>query len=199
LKKSYIGAILSPVVVLIFISIIPDKDTIILNKISRAKEQKKCVFHEISADKLAYEITNNYYKINIIDVRTPEEFNNYHLPLAINIPFSEIMNREWESYFKQNLKSNVFYANSDTLVRMACLKAKYIGKSQNLVLTESADEFKSMFFEPSPPPSDTTKDILDLYNFRVQSAIKMNDIVNSLQNINKPVQKEIRKVKGGCS
>jgi rhodanese-related sulfurtransferase len=185
--------------VLAVVSQLPGKSEIINHRIAEAERQKKCVFKEMSADKLAYEITNNYYKLNVIDVRPKEEYEKYHLPMAINIPFEEIMNREWEYIFKQRIRSNVFYANSDTLVRMSCLKAKYIGKSDNFILREKADEFRNMFFNLKEPVATASKEEHEIYHYRNQSAIQMNNLMESLQNIGKPVKKEIKKVKGGCS
>ncbi len=199
LKRKYLYAMSLPLVVLVMISIVPNKKEMIQHRISKAKEQKKCVFHEISADKLAYEITNHYYQYNIIDVRSPEEYEKYHLPMAINIPFDEIMAREWEDIFRQKIKTNVFYADHDTLVRMACLKAKHVGKSTNFILKESSDEFKKMFFNISPPDAEAPKLEHEVYNFRSHAAKEMESLVKSLQNVNKPVKKKITKVKGGCS
>ena len=169
------------------------------NRIAEAKRQQNCVFKEINADKLAYEIVNNYYQLNIIDVRTPEEFAEYHLPMAINIPFDQILDRQWENIFKQKLRTNVFYADSDTLVRMSCLKAKFIGKSENLILQESSADFRRMFFELQEPLPDASKHELEVYAFRSQSAAGMESLVNSLKNIGQPVKREVIKIQGGCS
>ncbi|MFB6319515.1 YeeE/YedE thiosulfate transporter family protein [Saccharicrinis sp. FJH54] len=193
---------ISMVVPFLFIAVIafmPGKYDIIQNRIAKAKEQRKCVFHEIAPDKLADEIANHYYEYNIIDVRSPEEFEQYHLPLAINIPFDNILNREWEQIFKQKLKKNVFYADNDTLVKMSCLKAKYIGNSTNMILNVSSQHFKEMFFELNPPPVNATKEEQQTYVYRSQTALKMNNLIEALQNIGKPVKREIKAVKGGCS
>ena len=167
-------------------------------RIAEAKRQQTCVFKEMPADKLASEIVNEYYQLNIIDVRSPEEFEEYHLPMAINIPFEEIMSRQYAPIFKQRLKTNVFYADSDTLVRMACLKARYIGNSENYILRESSKEFRQMFFEAEPPPPNAPKDELEVYNFRSNAAEKMMDLVKSLKNIGAPVKREVVTIQGGC-
>lgn len=181
------------------ISFAPSKNEIIENRIALAKEQKKCVFKMMTADKLATEISNNYYKLNIIDVRSKAEFEKYHLPLAINIPINEILNREWEAIFKQNIRSNVFYANTDTLAKMACLKAKYAGQSENYVLASTPDKFYTLFYKQTSPNENASKAELNAYNFRLKAAKDMDDIVASLKNANKPVKKVVKKASGGCS
>lgn len=198
-KLRYQISMVVPFVFIAIVAFLPGKYDIIQHRIAKAKEQKKCVFHEIAPDKLADEIANHYYQLNIIDVRTPEEFEKYHLPLAINIPFDDILNREWEDIFKQKLKKNIFYADNDTLVKMSCLKAKYIGNSTNMILNVSSQKFKTMFFDLTPPSDNASKAEQQTYVYRSTTAIKMQNLVEALQNIGKPVKREIKPVKGGCS
>jgi rhodanese-related sulfurtransferase len=198
LRMNYILAASGLFIILGIVAFLPGRYDIINNRITEARRQQTCVFKEISADKLADEIVNNYYAVNIIDVRSPEKFEEFHIPMAINIPFDQIMNRQYEPIFRQRLRTNIFYADSDTLVRMACLKARFIGKSENLILRETAQEFRYMFYELEPPEPGSPKNILDVYNFRNQSAAAMNDLVNSLKNIGAPVKREIVQVRGGC-
>ena len=197
-RNRYALAAASLFVVLAVVAFLPGKQDIINMRIAEAKRQQTCVFKEIPADKLADEIVNHYYELNIIDVRSPEEFEKFHLPMAINIPFENMMERQYEPLFRQRIKTNVFYADNDTLVRMACLKAKYIGKSENLVLRESAREFQEMFYLAEAPPSDAPKSELLAYNFRQSAARKMDDLVEALKNIGAPVKREVVQVKGGC-
>lgn len=184
---------------ILLMSFTPDKSRIIQNRIEKAEEQRKCVFYEITADELAFEISNHHYKINVIDVRSPEEFEKYHLPLAINIPLEEIMDRKWELMFKQEIKKNYFYADNDTVVKKACLLAKHVGKSENYILHETASEFRAMFENPQPPGPDVSKAVFDTYNFRKKASHDMENLVESLKNLNKPVIQQPVTIKGGCS
>lgn len=188
-------AILAVYAVLAFL---PGRIDIIYMKIAEAKRQQTCVFKEIPADKLAEEIVSNYYMLNIIDVRSSEEFKKFHLPLAINIPFEDLLERQYEPLFRQNVKKNVFYADNDTLVKMACLKAKFIGKSENMIMRETASQFREMFFEPKTPSVDASKNEFRVYNFRINMARQMKDLVEALKNIGAPVKREVVQIKGGC-
>ncbi|WP_372947454.1 YeeE/YedE thiosulfate transporter family protein [Mariniphaga sp.] len=197
-RNRYALAAASVFVVLAVVAFLPGKQDIINMRIAEAKRQQICVFKEIPADKLADEIVNHYYALNIIDVRSPEEFEKFHLPMAINIPFENMMERQYEPLFRQRIKTNVFYADGDTLVRMACLKAKYIGNSENLIMRESAGEFQKMFYLAKAPPPEAPKNELQAYVFRTESARKMDNLVEALKNIGAPVKREVVQVKGGC-
>ncbi|HKK62929.1 MAG TPA: YeeE/YedE thiosulfate transporter family protein [Bacteroidales bacterium] len=186
-------------VLLGMMAITPDYEQLLQSRIARAEQQKKCVFYEVSAEKLAFEIANNHYKVNVIDVRSPEEFEEYHIPLAINIPLEEILDRKWERYFKQTIKPNYFYAESDTIVKKACLLARFVGDSENYILRESVSQFEAMFQNPQPPPAYASKQEFNTYNFRKEVAYKMENLVEALKNINQPIVQEPIKIQGGCS
>ena len=54
--------------------------------------------------------------IQLIDVRSPEEFASYSLPGAINIPLENLLDKDeggdylWEGYLNQEVKTNIFYS-----------------------------------------------------------------------------------------
>lgn len=198
LRNKYVWAVAALFAVLLIVAFIPGKYDIINMRIAEQKRQQTCVFKEISADRLADDIVNKYYTLNVIDVRSPGEFEKFHLPTAINIPFDDMMERQYEPVFRQRIKTNVFYADSDTLVRMACLKAKFIGKSENYILRESSEEFRKMFFELEEPSGEATRQQIQEYTFRSVSAFHMNNLVEALRNIGAPVKREVVTVKGGC-
>ena len=195
----YASGISLAFVTLIFISLTPSKDEVIAMKIQDPVIHQNTVFNEIDADALAFEIANNYYKINIIDVRTPEEFNAYHLPMAINIPFKDLGKREWHKIFTQNLKTNYFYADNDSLAKETYLWAKYLGKSENFILTDNPETFKKQFSVNLIMPSSDSKNELDTYIYRRDLSTKMNVLVEALKNLSAPVKVKAVKIKGGCS
>ncbi|MCG8700964.1 MAG: YeeE/YedE family protein [Bacteroidales bacterium] len=198
MKKTYIYT-LTPFV-LIFIAIIfPSKEERIENQIAAERAKGTCVFKEISADELAFKLMHNYYTINLIDVRDSSEFNKQHLPLAINIPLKRMKDRSFEDYFKQQYKLNIFYANDDTTHKKACLLAKHLGGSSNLILKETSSEFLKQIYETPYPSISAAKSEFDTYFFRQEAAKKLDELQTSFEKINKPVIKKVMKATGGCS
>jgi hypothetical protein len=185
--------------VLSVVGFTPSKDEMIKNRIANAKRQQKCVFKEVSADQLAFEIANHHYQINVIDVRPAEEYNKYHIPMAINIPFEDLNKREWKGIFNQKLKTNYFYADTDTLAKKSCLWAKYIGKSDNFILKESSKEFEQLFSDQLKEPQNPTKAEMNVYHYRLKLQQEMNALVDVFKNLSQPVKVKEVKIKGGCS
>ncbi|MBN1184495.1 MAG: YeeE/YedE family protein [Bacteroidales bacterium] len=197
IRYAMIGII--PFLLIGLVQFTPNKQELIHKRIAEIKRQKKCSFKEITSDKLAYELVNNHYLINLIDVRSPEKYNEYHLPLAINIPLDSMENREWRAMFKQTYKTNIFYADIDTTAKMACLLSQFLGNSENYILKESTTEFRKQFFEISEPLKNASKEALQVYRFRTEAARELTELVEALKHLNQPIQKKTIKVQGGCS
>jgi hypothetical protein len=177
---------------------LPDAKTRMESKVNHALIHANLESVEIPADKLANEIVNNYYRINIIDVRTPEAFTAYHLPFAINIPIDKMNERQWKNILNQKHKANYFYADDLQAAKKGYLLAEYLGKAENYLLTESPTNFKKMFYELEAPGSDAGKKELNIYNFRKKVATDMKMLVNALKNSTEPVVVKTTKIKGGC-
>lgn len=199
-KTRYSFAALIPFIVIAIVSFTSNKEQRIEKYIADAKNLEQCAINKIDADKLASEIVSHHYELNIIDVRSKEEYEAYHLPLSINIPFDEILDRKWESFFKQKLKTNVFYASSDTVACMSFLKAQFAGNAKSFILNVSAEQFNDMFNNAQEPDASlASKQKLNEYHFRVKAAQDMNSLNEALKNIGKPVTTEVKVASGGCS
>jgi len=188
-----------PFVAIGVLTFTPSHQEYIQHQIREARQQQKCIFKEIAADKLAFELISNNFAINLIDVRNKARYDAYHIPLAINIPIDSMMNRQWNEYFTQEHNVNVFYADVDTTAKKACLLARFLGKSENYILHESTDEFRDMFYNITAPSPDALKEEISVYHFRAKAAADLLDLENALKKFTLPVKKEIRKIQGGCS
>lgn len=194
----YLSGISLAFITLVFITITPSKEEVIANKIEDPIIQQNTIFNEVDSDALAFEIANNYYKINVIDVRSPEEYEAYHLPMAINIPFEDLGNREWHKVFTQNLKTNYFYADNESLVRKTFVWASYLGDAENFILTEDSNMFKEKFSTDIKIPNGDSKTDMDTYIYRKDLTDKMNVLIEALKNLSAPIKVKEVKIQGGC-
>jgi len=197
-RNAYILGISFAFVVLALIAITPNSDSRLEARIDNQLNKYDFQSVEIPADKLAGEIVNNYYKINIIDVRDAEAFKTYHLPFAINIPVEKLKNPIWSTILDQTHKANYFYGDNKPQVQKAYLLAKYLGKADNYILTESSVGFKNMFTNLIPPELNASKDEINTFNFRKQAAADMMTLVDALKNSSAPIVVKSSKIKGGC-
>jgi len=197
-KRIYISAVGFAFVVLAVIAFSPDSNSRIEARINKMLNQKDYSSVSVPADKLASEIVNNYYRINIIDVRDTAAFRFYHLPFAINIPIEKMNDRQWKKILDQKHKANYFYADDKKVAEKAYLLAGYRGKAENYILTESPMNFRKLFSDLTPPGADANKNEIDTYNFRQKAATDMKMLVDALKNSSEPVAVKTSKIKGGC-
>lgn len=197
-KVYYSSAIALALIILAFITLAPDADKRMEASINKKLKSTNFAQVEIPADKLALEIINNYYKINVIDTRSPEAFKLYHLPSAINIPLESIKDRKWDNLWNQKHKVNYFYADDQFTAQRAYLYACHKGKSDNHLLIESASTFKTMFDTLIQPPSNSSKQEMNVYNFRKKAAADLATLNDALKNSAQPVMAKTTKIKGGC-
>lgn len=195
---TYSSAIASAFVLLIIMAITPDKNQHLEARVKKEMAGKDFSGALVSADKLASKIVNNNYQINVIDLRSAEAFNAYHLPLAINIPAEKLNESQWRKILNQRHKTNYFYADNIRDAEKAYVMASLIGKADNFILNNSADGFKKLYFEPKAPAASATKKEMDVYYFRKKAATDMNVLVETLKNSSQPVAPKASKIKGGC-
>ena len=197
-KVIYASAIGFAFFVLAVIAFSPNSKSRMEARISKSVVNKDFTTASVPADKLAGEIVNNYYRINIIDVRDTAAFRVYHLPFAINIPYEKITDRQWEKILDQKHKVNYFYADDPQVAAKACLLAGYLGSAENYILSGSAINFRKLFSNLTPPGAEANKSEIDTYNFRQKAATDMKMLVDALKNSSEPVIAKTTKIKGGC-
>jgi rhodanese-related sulfurtransferase/uncharacterized membrane protein YedE/YeeE len=193
-------AALIPFILIATTGFVPDKNERIRMFLNNPENLRTCNVQKIDVDKFAFELVNNHYKYNVIDIRSPEAYKRFHLPLAVNIPLDSMFNREWLPYFKQDFRKNIYYSDDTLQAKRACKTAQLIGKRTGFVLDTSPEEFGRQFFTPEMPPENSPKDALSLYYFRKDSGKKLLDLDKALGRFNsKPQPKKARMVQGGCS
>ena len=72
IKNSILVA--TPILIVLMVIITPTKREVMDKRIDEKIAAGECNPKIMEGDKLAYELMNQYYKYNVIDVRTPEEF-----------------------------------------------------------------------------------------------------------------------------
>jgi rhodanese-related sulfurtransferase len=198
LKTMSLYAII-PLLVIALIAFTPSRDEYVMKQLEARLATGECKPNMIEADKLAFEVVNNYYQYNIVDVRSAAEYDSFHIATAVNIPLDKLAELEFRNFINQRIKINVFYASSQDDAKRACLIARFHGNASGLALSVTADEFKTLYYDIEPLPIEPTRKELMVHKFRTEAARKMAEIEASVASISKPIEKKTRTVQGGCS
>ena len=94
-----------------------------------------------SVDQVARFVNNEDSTVNIIDLRSPEQFRACNIPGSINIPFSDLLNPLWEQTLNQKEVRNIFYGNGDQTANYAWTIATGLGYPNNYVMKGGLNEW----------------------------------------------------------
>ncbi len=119
-----------------------------------------------TSDQIADYIVQKDPLYQLIDVRSADEFETYHLPGAINIPLSNILADEWLDYLDQDVLTNVFYSNGTVNANQAWLICTQRGFVNNYVMQGGLNHWAETIMNPTKPSSTAASDEFAKYDFR---------------------------------
>jgi rhodanese-related sulfurtransferase len=166
--------------------------------------EMKMQTYVVSVDELADLLINNDPSILLIDVRDSVAYEKYHLPGAINIPLSNLLDPDWIPYVDQISQKNIFYGNGTTLANEAWIVTKQLGFKNNYVLGGGLNNWFSKIIQPERPASTDPGEAWTLYETRKAASMYFTGSKSTIQEDNAvalppvPRRKKTR-VKGGCS
>ena len=160
----------------------------------------------IHPDELADWLINKDPSIQLIDVRSPEEYEKFSLINAINIPLSDILSDEWVDYLDQGVKMNILYCNGSTSANEAWMILRQLGYDNNYVLQGGLNYWVETILNPQSPKSTDPNDAIAKYDFRKGASqyfggAALSTESSSSTTTKKPVIKRKTKKKapeGGC-
>lgn len=160
----------------------------------------------INPDEVAHMLVTNDPSLQIIDVRSADDFDKFSLPNAINIPLSDILNPEYEDYINQDVKLNVFYSNGTTDSNQAWMITRQLGYKNNYVLQGGLNYWAETIMNPEAPAENNPNEEIAKYNFRKGAGAALGGVSLEastsapVKSSKPPIIKKKKKkgVQGGC-
>jgi len=119
-----------------------------------------------SPDEVAHMIVSKDPSLLLVDVRSEDDYEKYHLPGAINIPLSSLLEEQWKDYINQDLRYNVFYSNSTVNANQAWMLSRQLGYQNNYVLQAGINYRAETIINPEKPASTSPNEEIAKYDFR---------------------------------
>ena len=120
----------------------------------------------ISPDEIADMIISEDPVLQLIDLRTAEEYQEFHLPGAFNIPFSDLLKDDYRFIIDQDFKINVFYSNGSVTANEAWMITRQLGYSNNYVMEGGLNYWAETIMNPDRPDITSPNEEIARYNFR---------------------------------
>lgn len=124
----------------------------------------------ISPDVVADMLVQKDPSLKLIDVRTPEEFDAYHIEGAINIPLSSLLSDEYTDILNQEAYMNVLYSNGSVYANQAWMITRQLGYENNFVLEGGLNYWFGNILSPEAPSQTSPNEEFAKYDFRKSAA-----------------------------
>ena len=95
----------------------------------------------LTVDQVARMVVYEDTSILLVDVRNPEAYRAVHIPGAINIPVSDILNPDWSGYLNDPVVKPVFYSNGNTMAVEAWMLCTQKGYAGSLIMKGGMNEW----------------------------------------------------------
>ena len=145
--------------------------------------------------------------LQLIDVRSLDEFEKFSLPGSIHIPIADLLSEQYVEVFDQDVKMNVFYSNSTLTANEAWMLTRQLGYNNIYVLEGGLNYWFDAIVNPQKPESTSSDEEFAKYDFRMGASQALGGGSVAAQSSDnkttapKPVIRQTPKKKkaaGGC-
>ncbi len=126
----------------------------------------------MTTDEVAEKLIYGDAYLQLIDVRSADNFQKFHLKGAVNIPLDSILNKdekgnyEYEDILNQDVKTNVFYSNGTVYANQAWILLRRLNFKNNYVMKGGLNRWIETVIQPQRPLQTASQEEFYLYNFR---------------------------------
>ncbi len=157
----------------------------------------------VSTDQVAKMIIHKDPSLEMIDVRSSEDFAKFALPNSINIPLDSLLTSNNLLYFGIPGRKVVFIANDDIQSDQAWVLTKRLGFNSTYVMTGGLNEWIETIIQPQEPSEDAPASAFDLYALRKGAQLYFTGANAEPQETSKVKVDVVRRKKtttaaGGC-
>ncbi len=120
----------------------------------------------LTPETVADMIVNKDPLLQLIDVRSQEEFEKFNLPGSINIPLTDLLSDQYTDILNQDVKMNVFYSNATINANEAWMITRQLGYTNNYVLEGGLNYWFDAILNPKAPATTSSDEEFAKYDFR---------------------------------
>ena len=156
----------------------------------------------ITVDKVAGFVVSEDSSLQIIDLRSPEEFKKLNIPGSINIPYSNLLDTDPATFLNNGKTRYIFYSNGDYDSNFALAIARGFNLKNTYVMKGGLNEWFTTVMNSSFTGEKITARENALFETRTRAKklfTEMNSLPDSLKL--KYIESKhlaLKKLDGGC-
>src|SRR5664279_1879892 len=156
----------------------------------------------LTVDQVARFVVSEDSSVQIIDLRSPEEFRKVNIPGSINIPYSKILDNDPGTFLNNGKARNIFYSNGDFESSYAIAIARGLNQQNTFVMKGGLNEWFNVVMNSKFTGEKISARENALYETRTRAKkmfTEMNSLPDSLK-LKFILSKHLaaKKLDGGC-
>lgn len=155
-----------------------------------------------TVDEVARFVNTEDSTVQLVDLRSEEEFKKCNIPGSVNIPFEDLLDPNSSGYFNQEKVRTVIYGNGDQLANFAWTIATGLGYENSFVMKGGLNEwYKTVMLTKFEGETITPRE-----NALFENRYKARDIFNQINSLPDSLKTKFfdakrlqqKKLDGGC-
>ena len=157
----------------------------------------------VSTDQVARMIIQKDPSLELIDVRSADEFNKFSLPNAVNVPLDSLVNKSSMDYLGIPGMDVVFISNDDIKADEAWVLAKRLGFNSTYVMKGGLNRWIETIIQPKEPAEESPRTAFETYEFRKGAQLFFTGAKVEIKTLKKAKvvfrrKKKVAVASGGC-
>jgi rhodanese-related sulfurtransferase len=136
--------------------------------------------------------------MQIIDIRTPQEYGVLALPGSRNVAVREFFNKESAPLFSQRHVKKVIVGNDETEERAACGLLHELGYENLALLRGGFGSFSGTILQPTSFIPTGSRWDADVRQFRTQARVSILTMIEEGRKSGVKETRKVKKIQGGC-
>ncbi len=155
-----------------------------------------------TVDQVARFVSTGDSTVQLIDLRSPEEFIKFNIPGSVNLPYDDFLEKDLTPYLSKPGKKNILYSNGDTDAGYALVLARGLGYRNSYMMQGGLNSW----FETVMNTEFTGEKISARENALFESRMKARRLFNEVNSMPDSLKQKYiaskrfdpRKLDGGC-
>lgn len=120
----------------------------------------------IHVEEVADRIIRKDPSLLLIDIRSEEDYAQFSLPGAINIPFASLLGEEARALYPREDYEIVFFGAGDVKSEQAWMIARRAGNQTARIMRGGLNRWAENIIQPTEPQPTASQEAFDLYQFQ---------------------------------
>ena len=152
----------------------------------------------MTSDEFAFRLMDADRNLNIIDFRTPEEYQKMNFPNSVNLNPENLFGKDAAVLFSKKNAKYLFIDNTEESEKKSAYIANELGYENVFILSEGLTGFNEKIINFRKPEKTDSRQNADLYRFREKASTVIPEIIKANKEKGSQEKKESKRVLGGC-